>query len=278
MTMVSVSTIICCVITLLICLLLPVLVLLLFANKCKKQGIIPAWLLGAAGFFVTQILIRVPILTVLQSKEWFVSFSQNSPFLYVFSLAFTAGLFELAGRFVVAKVMQKNLTLRRSLAAGLGHGGIEAIILIGMAYINNLVYIAMINNGTFDTMVAQAVAAGVDAGQLNMLKETLLTTSPAMFLLGGFERLLTMFCHAGMSMIVCWGVHTGRAGKCALICLGIHTLLDLTAGISLLTDTVLSQTMVYTIIYTILTMAAILSLKILLEIRRRWNAETEVTL
>lgn len=276
--MISNLTTIACGISLFVAMGVPLIAISLLGIKNRRMGIWSSWILGALGFVVTQILIRVPIITALQSQSFFLAFSQNQPFLYVFTFAFTAGLFELAGRFAVAKLMQKKLTYKRSLAAGMGHGGIEAIILIGMAYINNLVYIAMINNGTFDTMVAQAVAAGVDTSQLNMLKETLLTTSPAMFLLGGFERLLTMFCHAGMSMIVCWGIHTGKASKCALICLVIHTLLDLTAGISLLADTVLSQTMVYTIIYTILTMAAILSLKILLEIRRRWNAETEVTL
>lgn len=275
--MISNFTTIACAVSLLIAMGLPIVALFLFGVKNRGKGIWSAWILGALGFIVTQILVRVPILTALQSQGWFIAFSQNHLFLYAFVLAFTAGLFELAGRFAVAKLMGKKLTCQRSLAAGMGHGGIEAIILVGMAYINNLVYIAMINNGTFDSMVAEVVAAGVDASQLHMLKETLLTTSPALFLLGGFERLLTMFCHAGMTMIVCWGIHTGKAGKCALVCLGIHTLLDLTAGISLLAGTVLSQTMAYTIIYTLLTAAAILSLRTLLEIRRRWNAETEVT-
>lgn len=271
-------TTIACSVSLLIAMGLPIVALFLFGVKNRGKGIWSAWILGAVGFLVTQILIRIPILTALQSQGWFLVFSQNHLFLYAFVLAFTAGLFELAGRFAVAKLMGKKLTCQRSLAAGMGHGGIEAIILVGMAYINNLVYIAMINNGTFDAMAAEVAAAGVDASQLHLLKETLLTTSPAMFLLGGFERLLTMICHAGMTMIVSWGIHTGKAGKCSLICLGIHTLLDLTAGISLLAGTTLSQTMAYTIIYTLLTAAAILSLWILLEIRRRWNAETEVTL
>ena len=275
--MISNFTTIACAVSLLIAMGLPIVALFLFGVKNRGKGIWSAWILGALGFIVTQILVRVPILTALQSQGWFIAFSENHLFLYAFILAFTAGLFELAGRFAVAKLMGKKLTCQRSLAAGMGHGGIEAIILVGMAYINNLVYIAMINNGTFDSMVAEVVAAGVDASQLHMLKDTLLTTSPALFLLGGFERLLTMFCHAGMTMIVCWGIHTGKAGKCALVCLGIHTLLDLTAGISLLAGTVMTQTMAYTIIYTLLTAAAILSLRTLLEIRRRWNAETEVT-
>lgn len=276
--MISNLTIISCAFSLFLAMGLPLIALFLMGVKNRGKGIWSAWIFGALGFVVTQILIRVPILTALQSQPWFMVFAQNHMFLYAFALAFTAGLFELAGRFAVAKLMRKNLTCKRSLAAGMGHGGIEAIILVGMAYINNLVYISMINNGTFDAMVAEVVAAGVDASQLHMLKDTLLTTSPVLFLLGGFERLLTMFCHAGMTMIVCWGIHTGKAGKCALICLGIHTLIDLTAGISLLAGTVMSQTMAYIIIYTILTAAAGLSLWILLTIRRRWNAETEAVL
>ena len=267
--MVPVSTIVTCVITLFVSLLLPLLVLVVFAVKYKKQGIVSAWLLGAAGFVVTQICIRLPILTAISGQNWFLEFSQNHLFLYSFSLAFTAGLFELAGRFVVAKVLQKNLTYRRSLAAGLGHGGIEAMVIIGLSYINNLVYIAMMNAGTFDAMLSQLPSE--QAAAVEAIRTALLTTSAPMFLLAGFERLLAMTTHVAMSLIVCWGVHTGKVGKCLLICLGIHTFIDLTAGISLLSGTVLTQTTAYILIYAILTAVAVLSVFIIHNIRHRWQ-------
>ena len=125
--MIPVSTILACIFTLMASLVLPVVILIVLAAKNKKQGIVSAWLLGAAGFFVTQILIRVPILTVLQGQNWFIAFSRNHLFLYAFSLAFTAGLFELAGRYGVAKILQKKLTYKRALAAGLGHGVCQAV-------------------------------------------------------------------------------------------------------------------------------------------------------
>ncbi len=118
--MVPQSTIFACIVILVISMVLPVLVLIFYAAKNRKQGILSAWLLGAAGFLVTQIGIRLPTLSAVSSQSWFLSFSQNHLFLYAFSLAFTAGLFELAGRFAVAKLMQKKLTWKRSLAAGLG--------------------------------------------------------------------------------------------------------------------------------------------------------------
>lgn len=267
--MIPTSTILFCSLTLFISLILPILILIIFAAKNKKQAIFSAWLLGAAGFFVTQILIRLPILTALQSQSWFLSFAQKHLFGYAFALAFTAGLFELAGRFAVAKIMQKKLTYHRSLAAGLGHGGIEAMILIGTTYVNNLIYIFMINSGAFDAMIGQTAAMGADAAQLELIRTQLLTASPLLFALAGFERILAMTGHAAMSMIVCYGVAHQKALPCTLICLGIHTLMDLTAGISM----VLPQSIAYPVIYTILIVMAAISLVLIRNIRRRWNKE-----
>ena len=265
--MVSIMTIVACVITLLISLVLPVAVLIGFAVKSKRQGIFSAWLLGAAGFFVTQMLIRLPILTALQSRSWFMDFAQNHLFIYAFGLAFTAGLFELTGRFVVAKIMEKKLTWKRSLAAGLGHGGIEAMLLIGMTYVNNLIYIIMINSGQFDMMIVQAAGAGVDVSQLELIRTQLVGMAPGMFLLAGFERLLAMTGHAAMSVLVCYGVAHKKVGICVLLCLGIHTLMDLTAGISM----VLPQNIAYPIIYAILVVMAVVSVVILRNLRGRWK-------
>ena len=274
--MVSTATIITVVITLLICLLLPPALLFFYARANKGSNILTAWLLGAAGFFVTQMLIRVPILTVLQTQSWFMTFSQNHAFVFSFVLAFTAGLFELAGRFAVAKVMKKNLTFSRGFAAGLGHGGIEAMLLVGMTYVNNLLYIAMINSGTFDAVLAQVAPMGEAAvQQLSAIRDSLVFSSPALFLLGGFERILAMTAHLGMSLVVAWGVYEGKPLGGCLISLCIHTLIDLSAGLTLLIGNGLSQSAAYLIIYSLLTAAAIASTFMILKIRKQWLEKEE---
>lgn len=267
--MIPTTSILFCFVTLFVSLILPVLFLIVYAAKHRRQGILSAWLLGAAGFFVTQILIRLPILTWLQTQSWFLAFSRNHLFLYAFSLAFTAGLFELAGRFAVAMWMRKKLTYRRSLAAGLGHGGIEAMILVGMTYVNNLIYIFMINSGAFETLIAQTAALGADVTQLYAIQDALVNTAPAIFLLAGFERILAMIGHTAMSMLVCYGVAHRKVLPCVLICLGIHTLMDLPVGISL----VLPQSAAYPIIYAILIVMAVLSFLMIRELHRRWQKE-----
>lgn len=276
--MVSTASILACIVTLFISLILPVLFLIVYALKNKKQGIVSAWFLGAIGFFVPQILIRLPILNTLAVTPWFLTFSQNHIFLYCVSLAFTAGLFELAGRFAVAKLLnRKNPTYKRSLAAGLGHGGIEAMLLIGMTYINNLVIMFMIRSGAYEALISQTAAMGGDVSQLQAVQDAMFATTPGIFLLAGYERLLTMTVQVAMSMLVCWGVHVKKAGKGALLCLLMHTLLDSTAAISMLATDAggnrLTQTAAYAIVYVILTLAAALSVWILLKIRRSWQAE-----
>lgn len=274
--MISSMTLIGCIVSLFISMLLPVIAISVYSYQNKGGKMVSAWVLGAVGFVVSQLVVRISILSALQGMPWFTSFSENHVFLYTFSLAFTAGLFELAGRFVVAKILAvKNLNYKRSLAAGLGHGGIEAMILVGVTYLNNILYILMINNGTFDTVINDALLSGTDVTAMLQVKDQLVNTSPALFFLGGFERILAMTGHVAMSMLVCYGVHTGKPLKCSLICLGIHTLMDFTAGINMLAGKGLSQTAAYVIIYAILTVMAALSLMVIRDICRRWK-ESEV--
>lgn len=275
-------SILTCTISLLVSLVLPILFIILYGLKHRRQGLASAWILGALGFVVTQLFIRIPLLQLWGGLPGAQDWAIRHYVLYVLALAFTAGLFEFAGRFAAAKIMdRKALTYRRSLAAGLGHGGIEAILLVGMTCINNLSMLMMLQTGSFDAMVAQTAAAGVDTAPLLAAQEALSSTHAGLFLLGGYERLATMAAHAAMSMLVCWGVHTGKPLKPFLWCLGIHTFIDGAAGLFMVMATpelgLISQTTSYFIIYPILTAVAVLSLFIIRSIHRRWNAELEVT-
>lgn len=268
--MIPSSTFIACFITLFLSLVLPILVLIVMGIKNKGKGIWSAWFLGAAGFFISQIVIRLPLLNILSGMASFQNFAQEHFFLYALLLAFTAGLFELAGRFAAAKFLGKNRTFRRSLAAGLGHGGIESIILVGLTYINNLVYLFLIQSGAFDAMIAQTEAMGVDSAQLVAIRDTLLQVSAPLFLAAGVERVLTMVSHAAMSVIVCYGVAVKRPLPWMLLCLGMHTLLDTTVAAT----GFFSQNIAYGIIYTCMTVMALVSIWILRKLSKRWPETT----
>lgn len=266
--MVPISNILACVANLLVTLVLPLVVAAVYAGKHRGDKIWPAWLLGAAGFFVPQMLIRVPVLQALSGQAWFLSFSQNHTVLYYLILAVTAGLFELTGRFAAAKILnQKQLSYRRAVAAGLGHGGVEAMLLVGVAYLSYLAMIGLINSGTFDTVVSQASGMGADPSALLLIQDTLVNGSPWMLMLGGLERILSMTAHLGMSVLVCYGVHSGKPWEASLVCLGIHTVIDFSVVIQLL----LPQSTAFLVIYSILTLVALLSIRIVRYVQAHWG-------
>lgn len=265
-------------ITLFISLILPVILLIVYAVKNKGQKIISAWFLGAAGFFVLQMLVRIPVLNILSMQPGFQTFAENNYVVYILLLGFTAGLFEVVGRFVVAKIMAKNLTYERSIAAGLGHGGIEAMLLIGMTYINNLLYAALINSGAFDMVVEQTEAMGVDATVLFAAKDALLTTPAYLFGLAGYERLLTIICHTAMSLLVCYFVYKKQTMKGVLIALVIHTILDSVSGLISGLSTpymgnVITENTGYVLIYGFLTIMAVVSLVIIVKVKKEFKKE-----
>ena len=261
---VSGSSIAAMCVTLFISLILPVIALIVYAVKNKKQGVVGAWFLGAAGFFVMQVVIRVPILSTLSLFEGYVSFVENHYVLYALILGLTAALFEVVGRFVCAKILSKNLTYTKGFAAGLGHGGIEAMVLIGMTYVSNLLYVAMINSGAIEVVIAQTEAMGVDVAPVYTLVDTLISTPAYMYLLAGYERILTMIGHTAMTLVVFYFVWKKQTLKGIGICVLFHTLLDTGSAIisGLATPylgSVISQNASYVIIYVFLTAMAVVS-------------------
>ena len=270
--MVSVSSIIAITFVLLLTLVGPIAILLIYGLRHKKQGIWSAWGLGALGFFIMQVIIRLPILSIL-SLSPALNFANNNYIIYALLLAFTAGLFELIGRYVVAKIMAKNLSYSRSVAAGLGHGGIEAIILVGVSYVNNLLYAFMINIGMLDSLIDQ-LAMSADISPYIQIKNALVGTPAYLYLFAGYERVLTVVCHLAMTLIVCYFVAKKQDIKGILLCLGMHTLLDTGAGLIpyFIPTTGANATLGYIAIYGFLTVMAVVSIFIIIRIRKRFTS------
>lgn len=273
--MVGIATILAVCVTLVISLILPIAICIIYGVKNKGKGVWTAWLLGGAGFFVFQLVIRIPILNVISGLNGFSDFVSNHYVLYFLILAFTAALFEVAGRYIAAKLMRKNLTFERGIAAGLGHGGVESMLLIGMTYVNNLIYIFMINSGVFGDIIQQTADLGVDTDSLLLIQDTLVNSGCGIYLLAGYERILTMIVHTALSLLVCYFVSQKKDVVGIIICLLCHTLVDSIApfvngmaggylgnGISTVTA--------YAIIYTILTIFAAAAIVEILVLKKRF--------
>ena len=281
--MVSTGALIGIIVTLIVTLIGPIVAAIVYSIKNKGKGVWKAWLLGAAGFFVLQILIRVPVLNILGTFPWFQRFAENQYILYCLILAMTAALFEVVARFAVAKILQKNMNYQQGVAAGLGHGGIEAIILIGMTYVNNLLYAVMINSGAFDalydpTMISLGAGETLNA-QLNQIKTALVETPTYAFYLAGYERILCVLFHTAMSLLVCYLVYKKKALVGVGIAFAAHFAVDFVSPVinGLATPylgNVISQGTAYVLIYGILTAVAVGAVVVIGKICKKWKNES----
>lgn len=277
--MVSTASIICMCIALAMTTIIPIAIMIWYCIRHKSESVWLAALLGAAGFFIPQMLIRIPILNLLSMNKTFMTFVENHYLVYAISLAATAGLFELAGRFTTAKILdRKGITLHKAMAGGLGHGLIECVTVVGLSYINNIIYAVMINTGTFDALIAQTAAqAGVDTAQFDALRDSLINTAAPMYLLGIWERAMTVILHLFLSMLVCYFVAKKRPLTGVFICLAIHTLVDSVAAIGQGLATpylgeVISMNTMYVLVEGILTAVAVACIFGILHLRKKWGA------
>lgn len=202
--MVSTFSILMMVLTLLICFGLPV-TLLIFLHK-KEQISIKAVLVGVSVFLISQVFIRIPILNYVSAMEWYQQMASNIFLLAVF-LSVTAGLFEETGRYLGFRFpLKKYLSWKNAVAFGIGHGGIEAIVLTGFTYINNLIYSLSINNGSYENSIAPLLGPEAAA----FIRDQLVSLPPYMYLVAGLERAFTVFIHIALSLVVLSAVVRGR--------------------------------------------------------------------
>lgn len=144
---------------------------------------------GALTFYITQLVLRLPLLEYLNTNMTFNKWSIKVGILLVSILiAFSAGIFEETGRFVLFKILPKSMdSLDPGVYAGLGHGIFEAV----------WIYITYMSGHPF---------AFIWAGLL--------------------ERLFTIFFHLAMSIFIYDGMRNGEGVKALLLAIFIHGAVD----------------------------------------------------
>ena len=187
-----------------------------FLGVKKKISAMP-FFVGVLGFFVSQMLLRIPLLTFLNTRDWYVRFASNPFISAVLIGGLTAGLFEETARLAGARLFCKNrLEWKDALSYGLGHGLCEAVLLVGMSYLNAAVLAVLLNAGALESLSPEL--AKTVASQLSAFE-------PASVLLGAGERAPAVMFHIFASVLVFLGVRRGRAGGYWLSVL-LHTALN----------------------------------------------------
>ncbi len=213
--------------TLLLSIGVPVALAIWAKLRYRKAFSFVPLLLGAAAFFLFQLVIRITALQLLSQLAWFVDFATNYQWIYIALLAFTAGLFEEPPRFLVYSILKKRRSFVDGLSYGIGHGGIESVMLVGMSYISNLTMAFMINTGTIDTLLQATPESARGALQAGVTALT--TTGSDLFLAAGVERVFTVFVQIALSLLVMRGFQTGQKWLYLALAIAVHTAIDFVA-------------------------------------------------
>ena len=124
------------------------------------------------------------------------------------------------------KYRAKNVN---ALMYGAGHGGFEAVVVVGLTMINNIVWSFMIRSGRIAELTES-----LSGDQLTLTQQSiglLIETPSYQFLLGGIERLFSIFLQISLSVLVWFSVKW--EGKLYLYpaAILIHFAIDATAAL-----------------------------------------------
>lgn len=222
-TSVSFPSVACATLSLLVIFGVPVSLGIGVTRKHKGSGY--AIMIGAFCYIVSAYVLEQILHGLVFTM--FPDIRDNIPVFCLYG-GLAAGLFEETGRLLGLRVLcKKDQSPAIGFAYGVGHGGIEAILLAGLTMLNNLIVMYAINSGNTDSLLT-----GLEGDQITMAQDQLaqLAAVPAtQWLAAGFERLCAIGLHLALSMLI-WMVVTRRLpawGYPAAI--GLHAVSNLPA-------------------------------------------------
>lgn len=178
--------------------------------------------LGALVFVVSQLLLRLPLVAMLQAALGpQIIGSPLLSFGLGLLLAFTAALFETGGRYVGYRFLLRRTskTWNVGVMFGLGHGGIESALLVAGLATTQLVTLLTLTQASLAALPpVQAEALGTLAAAVN--------GEPAWLgLAGAWERMIALLFHVAMSLLVLQSFVRGER-RWLGYALGAHFLMD----------------------------------------------------
>lgn len=216
----------------------PILIALVW--KIRRKEPLTSILIGAATFVVFALMLEKPIQNVLLFPTAMglpdhpVSrFFAANPVLLALLAGLFPGVFEETGRFIAFKTLLKKRTNREtSISHGIGHGGIEVVILMGVAYVEYIAYAIMINTGLFQKIVEQVAAYAPDQlSTVTALADQLAAFSAADVGINVIERIFAVLFHIGASILVFYAVRDTKRFWLYPLAVILHTALDFVAAL-----------------------------------------------
>lgn len=183
---------------------IPILLVVLCARRHRAtlRAVFTGAICFVVGAMILEGLLHRLVLTVL------IPDLPLHPVAYILYGCLAAGVFEETSRLVGLLLLSRRDTSPViGFAYGVGHGGVEAVLIGGLSAVNNIATIVMVNSGQTDTLL-NGFSGDTLALALEQLEQLAQTPSP-LFLASGLERMVTLAFHIALSMLI-WMVSVRR--------------------------------------------------------------------
>ena len=215
---------------------LPLIAVIIWCKK--KHEPFTTVLIGAATFLLFAIVIEKPLQALVISLDSPVSqFVNARPVLWGIIVGLFPGVFEETGRFVAFKtVLRKRKQRETGLSHGIGHGGFEAMFILGITYIEYFVFAIMLNQGSFVEQMIEPVKDTLTPDvvkQITDIVEQITTFSAATMGFALVDRLIAVAFHIGASIMVFYAVKDKKKWWLYPFAILIHTVIDGFLGLQL---------------------------------------------
>lgn len=207
-------------------------VLIVAWKMYTKRSLVPFWVGVMVFIAFSRMLEMIPHSLFLLSSNPVSKAINGNVVLYVIYAATVAALFEETGRYLAFRfVLTKHPNKETAVTYGIGHGGIECILVLGVTYIQYYAYGQLINNGSMDKMLSAYKDSSQSVDALNQLITNIKGVTKMTCYMADLERISAMMVQVALSILVFQAVYVAGKKYMYWVAVALHFLMDVPAAL-----------------------------------------------
>lgn len=207
-------------------------VLIVAWKMYTKRSLVPFWVGIMVFIAFSRMLEMIPHSLFLLSSNPVSKAINGNVVLYVIYAATIAALFEETGRYLAFRfVLTKHPNKETAVTYGIGHGGIECVLVLGVTYIQYYAYGQLINSGSMDKMLSAYKDSSQSVDALNQLITNIKGVTKMTCYMADLERISAMMVQIALSILVFQAVYVAGKKYMYWVAVALHFLMDVPAAL-----------------------------------------------
>ena len=207
-------------------------VLIVAWKMYTKRSLVPFWVGIMVFIAFSRMLEMIPHSLFLLSSNPVSKAINGNVVLYVIYAVTVAALFEETGRYLAFRfVLTKHPNKETAVTYGIGHGGIECVLVLGVTYIQYYAYGQLINSGSMDKMLSAYKDSSQSVDALNQLITNIKGVTKMTCYMADLERISAMMVQIALSILVFQAVYVAGKKYMYWVAVALHFLTDVPAAL-----------------------------------------------